>query len=247
MATVYYNTDGSIHSINNGGPDVAFIGSIQLQSVKASDLRKFAGIIYAEASYTGLVQQINPANPDREMQRETFAIALSMFNYVQAKKRKGSDFNFFKLINPATGKNYVHGIVSRDFGEFVNGDPKDHKRANAAIMASMRLLLGPQYQQDMQDIVRGLQGSVWWDGNDLFRRYKEHYRAKQGFQLSNPAHGAIYQNTNIKGAQIISDCVASNPKVLSTGRQYTFLSTMALAGSIFFKLHPQAEAQGVGV
>ena len=245
MATFYYNTDGSIANVNQGGPDVAFIGNIQLQTVKASDMRRFAAIIYSESSYWGLCKEIAPANPYLEMQRETFAIAFTMFNYTMAKKKKGLNYSFFDLLGD---KNYTHGIGSREYNDFMEGNPKDRHRGQAVVMATMRLLLGPQYQQDMQDVVQGLDGAVFWDGNDLFRRFREHYRAKQGFELSNPAHGAAYQNvTSVQGAQIITSNPASNPNVIKTGRQYTFMSTITLAGTIFFKLHPQAVQQGVGV
>ena len=243
MATFYYNTDGSISNVNQGGPDVAFIGNIQLQTVKASDMRRFAAIIYAESSFWGLVQQIAPANPYLEMQRETFAMAYTMFNYTMAKKRKTGKYGFFDLLYD---EKYVHGIKSRDFTEFMEGNPKDLRRSQAVVMASMRLFLGPQYQRDMQDVIQRLNGALYWDGNDLFRRFKAHWRGVNGFVLSDPAHGAIYQNvTSISGTQVISTTPATREYIVNQGIQYVYLSTTTFAGSIFFKFHPQGEKLGV--
>ncbi|MDX2303334.1 MAG: hypothetical protein NW226_11065 [Microscillaceae bacterium] len=249
MATYYFNTDGSIANINQGGPDVAFIGNLQVQTVNATDLRKFAAIVYSESSFWGLVQQIAPANPFLEMQRETFGITFTMFTYARAKnaamQRAGKSYTFHDMLGD---KNYTHGIGSTAYNEFLADTGGDERRRKAVVLAVMRLFLGPQYQQDMQDVIVGLDGAVFWDGNDLFRLFKSHYRAKQGFELSNPAHGAIYQNVSVvKNAQVITSSPASNPNVIAANRQYTFMSTMTLGGTIFFKIHPQAAAQGVGV
>ena len=249
MATYYYNTDGSLADIKQIGPDVAFIGNLQVQSVKASDLRKFAAIVYSESSFMGLVRQIAPDNPYLEMQRETFGITFTMFTYARAKnatlQRIGKSYTFHDMV---VDKNYTHGIGSNAYHEFLADEGGDEQRRKAVILAVMRLFLGPQYQQDVQDVILGLDGATYWDGNDLFRLFRSHYRAKQGFELLEPAHGAIYQNvTVIKNTQVITSSPASNPSVLNHGRQFTFMSTMTLGGTIFFKLHPQAVAQGIGI
>ena len=249
MATYYYNTDGSLDDINRIGPDVAFIGNLQINNVKASDLRKFAAIVYSESAFWGLVKEIAPVDPYLEMQKETFGITFTMFTYSRAKnaalQRVGKSYTFHDML---VDKNYTHGIGSNAYHEYLADEGGDENRRKAVTLAVMRLFAGPQYQQDMQDVIYGLDGAMYWDGNDLFRLFKSHYRAKQGFELLEPSHGAIYQNvTVVKNTQIITSSPASNPSVVNQGRQYTFMSTITLGGTIFFKLHPQAVAQGIGV
>ncbi|MBL7775782.1 MAG: hypothetical protein JNK89_07240, partial [Saprospiraceae bacterium] len=137
---------------------------------------------------------------------------------------------------------YVKGISSPKFNEYFLPGGDDTKRtfANLAV-----LKLFTRQVHDIRDIIFNIQQAAYWDGNDLFRRYRDHYRAKQGFELSDPAHGRLYQRvTIVKGAQVIDSCPAQDPLVAAR-RRFTFLSTMTAGGSIFFRIHPEAAAQGI--
>lgn len=243
MATVNFNTDGSIGGIQEGGQDAALINGQQVPYITGSQLRKYAATVYAEASFFGLVQQINPGNPLGEMAKETFAICYTMYNYAMAKgaafKRAGRVYGLNELLND---KNYTKGISSPAHQEYF-GQGGDQHRKNYANLAVIKLFT--KQTADMQGVIQQMQGAQYWDGNDLFRLYQNHFRAKNGFELSNPAHGAIYQNvTAIQNTQVIASCPATNPNVAAK-RQYTYMSTMTAGGTIFFKIHPQAAAQGV--
>lgn len=243
MATLTYHTNGTLLDRRENGPDVAVFGNIEVPLITASQLQRYAAIIYAEASFPGLLREINPNNPAGELWRETVSIAIAMYNYVRNKStafyRAGRIYGINDLVNDA---NYVKGISSPKFNEYFlpGGDETKRNFANLAV-----LKLFTRQVHDIRDIIMSIQQAAYWDGNDLFRRYKEHYRAKQGFELGDPAHGRLYQNvTIIPGTQVISSCPALDPNVAAR-RQFTFLSTMTAGGSIFYRIHPEAAAQGV--
>ena len=243
MANLIYNASGALEDIRPGSTDAAFYAGQQVPFMSGSQLQKFAGIIYSESSFLGLAKQINPANPTREMERECFAIAVTMYTYARSKaaalQRTGKVYGLNELV---VDSGYTKGINSPKYNEYFSAGGDEGKR-RMATMAVIRLFMRNFW--GFEDILQGLQGAQYWDGNDLFRRYRDHYRAKMGFELSNPLHGRIYQNvTVIQGAQIINSCPAQDPNVAAK-RQYTFLSTMTLGGSIFFRIHPQAAAQGI--
>ena len=243
MATLTYNTNGVLVDRRENGPDVAVFGNVQVPLITASQLQRYAAIIYAEASFPGLLREINPANPTGELWREVVGIAICMYNYVRNKSnafiKAGRVYGINDLVNDV---NYVKGINSPKFNEYFFGGGDETKRsfANLAVMK-----LFSRQLEDIRPVIVSIQQAAYWDGNDLFRRFRDHYRAKQGFELSNPAHGWLYQKvTVIPGTQVITSCPAQDPKVAAR-RQYTFLSTMTAGGSIFFRIHPQAAAQGV--
>lgn len=243
MATLIYNTDAGLVDIQQDGPDKAVIGNQEIPFITGSQLRQYAATVYSESSFMGLVQQIAPQNPLREMQRETFAVAFTMYNYAMAKgaafRRAGRVYGLNELLNDS---NYTKGISSPAHQEYM-GTGGDETRRRMATMAVMRIFT--RQTKDLADVVQNLQGSAYWDGNDLFRLFQTHFRAKNGFELSNSNHGAIYQNvTVVRNAQIISTCPAQNPAVAAK-RQFTYLSTMTAGGTIFFKIHPEAAAQGI--
>ncbi|MEO1654244.1 MAG: hypothetical protein AAFU64_11915, partial [Bacteroidota bacterium] len=225
-------------------PDKSFIWNQEVPYISGSQLRQYAATIYSEASFMGLVQQIAPGDPIREMQRETFAIAYTMYNYAMAKgaafRRAGRQYGLRELL---VDNNYTKGISSPAHQEYLMGQGGDDMRRKFATLAVIKLFT--RQVQDVQDVIQNLQGAQYWDGNDLFRLFKSHFRAKYGFELSNPQHGMIYQNVSVvRNTQTITSSPASNPKV-STKRQYTYMSTMTAGGTIFFKIHPQAAAQGI--
>jgi hypothetical protein len=177
------------------------------------------------------------------MERECMGIAVTMYNYARAKgaafKRANKIYGLNELL---VDSGYTKGINSPKFTEYFSAGGDEAKRRLTTL--SVIKLFTRQFF-DLQDVVTNLQGAQYWDGNDLFRRYRDHYRAKNGFELGNAAHGRIYQNVNvIQGAQIIATCPATDPKVAAR-RQFTFLSTMTAGGTIFFRIHPQAAAQGI--
>jgi hypothetical protein len=243
MASLIYNASGMLEDIRPGTADVAIYAGQQVPFITGSQLQRYAGIIYSESSFLGLARQINPANPSREMERECFAIAVTMYNYARAKgiafQRANRVYGLNELL---VDSGYTKGINSPKFTEYFSAGGDESKR-RMATLAVIRLFMRQFW--GFEDIIQSLQGAQYWDGNDLFRRFRDHYRAKKGFELSNPAHGRIYQNvTVIQGAQIISSCPAQEPAVARL-RQYTFISTITLGGTIFFRLHPQATAQGI--
>lgn len=243
MANLVYDSSGTLIDVKPGGADVAIFGGQTVPFITGTQLQKYSAIIYAESSFLGLVQQIAPANPVRTMELETMAIAITMYNYARAKgaafKRANQIYGLNELL---IDTNYVKGINSPKYTEYFSAGGDDRKR-KLSTLAVLRLFM--RQFSGVQDLITNLQGAQYWDGNDLFRRYRDHFRAKNGFELINPVHGRIYQNvTVIQGAQIIASCPAQDPKVAAR-RQYTYLSTMTMGGTIFFRLHPQASAQGI--
>lgn len=243
MASLIYNSAGMLEDVRSGASDIAIYAGQQVPFITGTQLQKYAAIIYSESSFLGLAKQINPANPTREMERECFAIAVTMYTYARAKGAAFQKANkMYGLADLLVDAGYTKGINSPKFTEYFSAGGDENKR-RMATLAVIRLFMRQFW--GFEDILQQLQGAQYWDGNDLFRRYRDHYRAKMGFELGNPAHGRIYQNvTVIQGAQIISSCPAQDPKV-SVKRQYTFLSTLTIGGTIFFRVHPQAAAQGI--
>ncbi len=243
MASYVYDSQGKLLDIQEFGPDAAFLGTQPVPIITGTQLRKYAAIVYAESSYPGLLREINPTDPNGEMLRETAAIAITMYNYAKAKgtafNKSGKVYGLQELVQDSS---YVKGINSVGYQEYF-GTAGDDNRRKMATKAVMKLFL--RDLADLNDLIKKLQGALYWDGNDLFRRYKSHYRAKMGFELSNPAHGKLYEKvTVVQGVQVLSSCPAVDTAVLAK-RQYTFMSTTTGGGSIFFKIHPQAAAQGI--
>ncbi len=243
MATLIYNPNGALIDIQQGGHDVAIIGNMQVPYITGSQLQKYAATVYSESSFMGLVQQIAPNNPLREMQRETFAITYTMYNYAMAKgaalRNAGRVYGLAELL---VDSNYTKGISSPAHNEYFTSGGDETRRQLATLSVAK---LFTQQTYDVQDVIHQLNGAMYWDGNDLFRLYQNHFRAKNGFELSDPAHGAIYQGVSVvRGTQMIATCPAQNPTVAAK-RQFTYLSTMTAGGTIFFRLHPQATQQGI--
>jgi hypothetical protein len=243
MATLIYNNTGALVDIHQGTQDAAVFNGQTVPFITGSQLQRYAAVVYSEGSYVNLARQINPVNPVREMERESFGIAVTMYNFTRAKnaalKPKGQVYGLNELLQDSS---YTKGINSPKFNEYFSGAGEETRRRIATL--SVIKLFTRQFA-DMQDVVTALQGASYWDGNDLFRRYRDHYRAQQGFQLGMAAHGRIYERVStITGVQVINSCPAQNPTVAAK-RQYTFLSTFTAAGTIFFRLHPQATAQGI--
>jgi hypothetical protein len=51
MATLTYSSNGVLLDRREDGPDVALFGNIQVPIITASQLQRYAAIIYAEASF----------------------------------------------------------------------------------------------------------------------------------------------------------------------------------------------------
>lgn len=243
MATLQYDISGQLLSEDPSGQDVAIINGVTVPYITGSQFREYAATVYSESSFMGLVQQINPANPTGEMEKETFAIALTMYNYAMAKnaafQRAGKSYGLGDLLKDS---NYTKGISSPAHQEYYQTGG-DEQRRRYATLAVVRIFT--RAYQHLAPIEQQLQGGLYWDGNDLYRVYKNHFRAKYGFELSNPQQGALYQNVSVvQNTQVIESSPASNPNV-SAKREYTYMSTMTAGGTIFWKIHPQAAAQGV--
>jgi hypothetical protein len=243
MANLVYDPTGRLTDVQHSQGDTAVFNGTAVPFITGTQLQRYAAIIYSEASFLGLARQINPANPQREMERECMGIAITMYNYARAK---GATFQragrFYGLADLLIDSNYTKGINSPKFNEYfgMGGDDAKRKLANLSVLR----LFTRQFAH-LSGLVSELQGAQYWDGNDLFRRYRDHFRAKHGFELANSAHGRLYQNvTIIQGAQVIQSTQAQDPTVRAK-RQYTFMSTMTAGGTIFFRLHPQAAAQGI--
>lgn len=244
MATLIYSPDGALMDIQQEGPDRAVIGNQEVPYITGSQLRQYAATVYSESSFMGLVRQIAPADPLGEMMRETFAITLTMYNYAMAKgaafQRAGRRYGLNELL---TDSNYTKGITSPAHHEYFTPGVGDETRRRFATLAVIKLFTRQTY--DVQDVIQRLAGAQYWDGNDLFRLFQAHFRAKNGFELSDPAHGMIYQGvTVVPGVQTITTCPAQNPNVAQK-RQFTYRSTMTCGGTIFFRIHEQAAAQGI--
>jgi hypothetical protein len=243
MANLIFDQTGGLADVQQSRVDAAFFNGVQIPFISGTQVQRYAAVIYSEASFLGLARQINPANPQREMERECMGIAISMYNYARAKgaafQRSGK---FYGLADLLVDANYTKGINSPGFNEYFGVGGDDNKRRLATL--SVIRLFTRQFGH-LQGLVTELNGAQYWDGNDLFRRYRDHFRAKHGFELSNSAHGRLYQNvTIIQGAQVIQTIEAQDANVRSR-RQFTFRSTVTAGGTIFFRLHPQATAQGV--
>lgn len=238
---ILFNVDGSLASIDDNTADKAFIGKQEIPFISGAQLRSYAATVYSESSHNGILQFVAPNNILAEMQRETFAIAYSMFNYALAKsaafkKAKRS----YGLADLLVDSNYTKGINSPQHQEYF-GTGGDETRRRQSTLAVAKLFT--KQTSDVTDIIQTLQGGGYWDGSDIFRKFPDHYRCRQGFELSNNLHGDVYKNIpNV--AKSIQTCPATETRV-SEKRQFTFLSTMTAGGTIFFRLHPTAIAQGV--
>jgi hypothetical protein len=238
---IIFNVDGSIANIDENTADKAFIGKQEIPFISGAQLRSYAATVYSESSHNGILQYVAPSNTLGEMQRETFAIAYSMYSYALAKsaafkKAKRS----YGLADLLVDSNYTKGINSPQHQEYF-GTTGDKTRREQATLAVIKLFT--KQTADVVDVIQALQGGGYWDGSDIFRKFPDHYRCRQGFELSNTMHGNVYKNIpNV--AKTIESCPATEARV-SAQRQFTFMSTMTAGGSIFFKLHPNAVAQGI--
>ncbi|TAE72206.1 MAG: hypothetical protein EAZ85_09885, partial [Bacteroidetes bacterium] len=85
MASIYFDTQGSLVRTDEEGDDKAFYNNQEVPYITGSQLQNYAATIYSESSFMGLVRQINPSDPFGEMQKETFAIAYTMYTYAMTK------------------------------------------------------------------------------------------------------------------------------------------------------------------
>lgn len=251
MATLFYDMNGNLQNVSQQGEDVARIADHPVPFIRGSQLQQYAAIVYSEAGGVGLLQQMGYANPIAEMEKETFAIALTMFSYAKAKgaafKRANKRYGLRELL---VDSSYTHGINSpahhEYFGHPNSGDPERRRLSTLAVINLFALMHQPT--PPMQEVMQNAghntpHPTMYWDGMDLFTRYRAHYRAKQGFELSNPNHGRLYSRlTSTRGTHIIESTAANPPK---NGRNFTFMSMMGYGGSIFFRLHDQAIQAGI--
>jgi hypothetical protein len=243
MASLVFDTNGSLIDVQQFGPDAAFVGTEAVPIISGTQLRQYAAMVYAESSFMGLLNEINPEDPFGEMFRETISIAICMYNYTRSKgtafHRAGKVYGLQDLVSDV---NYVKGINGPAYQEYF-GTEGDAERRRLSTLAVLKLFT--RQLDDIRDLIRDLQGAQYWDGNDLFRLFPNHYRARMGFELGSPSHGHLYEKvSSIEGVQVIPDCPAQDPNVAAK-RQFTFMSTTVAGGSIFFKIHPQAVAQGI--
>jgi hypothetical protein len=246
MASLNFQQDGTLEGVDEEGDDKAFYNGQPVQFITGSQLRQYAATVYAEAGSTGLLKQMGYSNIEQEMKRETFAIAYTMFMYAMTRgaavKKAGQFYGLNQLL---TDSNYTKGIVSAGHNEYFSAGG-DQTRRNLATLAVIKLFT--RNTSDVTDVIEGLNGAMYWDGNDLFRLFTNHFRAKNGFELGDPAHGQLYRNITTLYRQTVNQITsspASNPNVTKTGRRYTYLSTFTAGGTIFFKLHPEATKQGI--
>lgn len=239
MATDYYfGGDGAVDNSVQGS-DAAYFNNSKVPYIKASQLRDYAAIVYSEAASQGVVNKIQGGqNVEVEMMRESFAIAQTMFNYVIVKNAalsKAGKGNY-GLKDLLVDKNYTKGLDSPAHQEYYGtaGDTVRRKMATLAILKLFTKNVG-----DVTDITNA--GTLYWDGKDVFEKYKQHYRAKGGFELAHPNMGRLYENL---GVQTISSVTATDPKV-SAKRKYTYQAVLVAGGTIFYKIHPEAAAQGI--
>ena len=169
-----------------------------------------------------------------------------MFTYAMTRgaavKKAGQFYGLNQLLSDS---NYTKGIISAGHNEYF-GSGGDQVKRNYATLAVIKLFT--RDTGDVADVIQGLSGAMYWDGNDLFRLFTTHFRAKNGFELGNPSHGQLYKNVPVLARQTvnqITSSAASNPNVIKAGRKYTYLSTFTAGGTIFFKLHPEATGQGI--
>lgn len=244
MASIYFDSQGALTRIDDEGDDKAFYNNQEVPFITGTQLQNYAGTVYSESSFMGLVRQINPSDPLGEMQKETFAIAYTMYTYAMIKnaafKRAGRSYGLADLL---VDNNYTKGLSSPAHQQYFQQGVGDEDRRKLATMAVIRLFM--RMVGDMAGVIQNLNGAAYWDGNDLFRLFPAHYRCKQGFELSNENHGAIYQNVSVvKNPKVIQTCPATEPKV-SAKRKFTFSSCTTYGGTIFFKIHDEAKSQGI--
>lgn len=246
MALLNFQTDGSLRDVDEEGEDKAFYNGQAVPFITGSQLRQYAATVYAESASKGMLDKMGYSNSANEMMRETFAIAYTMFTYGMTRgaavKKAGQFYGLNQLL---TDSNYTKGIVSAGHNEYFSAGG-DQLRRSLATLAVIKLFT--RDTSDVNDVIQGLNGAMYWDGNDLFRLFTNHFRAKNGFELGDPAHGKLYKNIPELYRQTvnqITSCPASNPNVMKTGRKYTYLSTFVAGGTIFFKLHPEATNQGI--
>ncbi|MCS6821755.1 MAG: hypothetical protein NZ551_07790 [Microscillaceae bacterium] len=248
--SVHFDSSGKFLGQASDNIDVAVWNGNQVPYITGSQLMEYAATVYAESTPTAWLQAQNPSHGvARERTRETFAIVFAMYNYVVigkgvAMKRRNQTYGLAELL---TDTSYTKGITSPAHKEYYEIGKGDEPRRREATLSVIRLFTNQV--QDVQDVIKEMNGAMYWDGNDLFRRFPDHFRCRMGFQLGNPAHGAIYQNLRginptLATTKVITDCPATDPKI-SAQRQFTYLSTFVAGGTIFFRIHPQAIAQGV--
>jgi|GEM_PF-1973301 len=246
MASLTFQPDGTLTNVEEEGEDKAYLNGQAVPFISGSQLRQYAATVYAESASMGLLKQLGYSDTTAEMKRETFAIAYTMFTYAMTKgaaMKKGG--KFYGLNELLTDSNYTKGMISAAHNEYF-GAGGDQTRRNLATLAVIKLF--SRDTADVADVVSGLNGAMYWDGNDLFRLFTTHFRAKNGFELGDPAHGQLYRNIPVLYKQTvnqITSSAASNPNVTNAGRQYTYLSTFTAGGTIFFKLHSQATNKGI--
>ncbi len=243
MASLIYNKAGALEGIQPGVADDAIYAGQRVPYLTGSQLQRYAAIIYAESTYLGLLRQIHPVQPIVEMEREAFAMAVTMYQYARSKSAAFQRAQrFYGLQDLLNDSGYTKGINSPILQEYY-GEAGDEQRRRSATLAVIRLFTRQFW--GFESVVEAVQGALYWDGNDLFRRYKDHYRAKKGFELGHSDHGRLYQEvTSLEGVQVIQSCPATDPAV-AVLRTYTFRSCATFGGSIFFQLHPQALEQGI--
>ncbi|TAG86652.1 MAG: hypothetical protein EAZ20_12370 [Bacteroidetes bacterium] len=244
MASIYFDTQGSLVRTDEEGDDKAFYNNQEVPYITGSQLQNYAATIYSESSFMGLVRQINPSDPFGEMQKETFAIAYTMYTYAMTKNAAFKKLKrSYGLADLLVDNNYTKGLSSPAHQQYFQQGVGDEDRRKYATMAVIRLFM--RMVGDFAGVIQSLNGAAYWDGNDLFRLYPNHYRCKQGYELSDDAHGTIYQNISVvKNAKVIQTCPATEPKV-SAKRKFTFVSCVTYGGTIFFKIHDEAKAQGI--
>ncbi|MEO1654243.1 MAG: hypothetical protein AAFU64_11910, partial [Bacteroidota bacterium] len=241
MITYYFNEDGVQLDKKSGQDKVVYQGAI-LNNITATQFRKYAAIVYAEATYYDLISQISPNAPYEVMKEETLGIASAMINYTTIRfQLSNGDYNLDSMLSD-TG--YISSIGKRLYNEYLNTESGgDMYRRKAASLAVLKIF---GYTRSQADIDR-YQGIMYWNGMNLYRisSYVP-YRAKVGFELSDPAQGQIYQNTHLASqTKVLTSTPATATSTISRNMTYTYFSSHTAGGTIFFRLHSQAIRAGI--
>lgn len=226
---------------------VVFLSQFAHAQSDSSNISKLEAIVYSETTEKSLLVQLYPESKNLqkgekekfeiEMEKEALAIALTCLNYRKAKndafKKAGKVYTLADLVVDA---NYTKGVGSDKNTEYYSekADPLKKRIVKEAVALALSGKGGK--------VAEELNGAAYWNSNNLFRLYPNHYFSKNGFELGKPAHGSLYKN--VKNYKKISTQKATDPN-RSKKRSYTYLSTYTAGGSIFFKLHPEAIAQGI--
>ncbi|TAF66656.1 MAG: hypothetical protein EAZ55_05510 [Cytophagales bacterium] len=230
--SLFLTKDGA--KIENNGAGQVYWNNQPLKIAIPADLfMKWAGVVYAEAASTNLVTQLGMGDVATEMEREGYGIAVTMFNYCEAKSKKLN--KNYTLVDLLSNADYAKALVSTQYQEYQNFSGGDANRRKYAHMGCLRVLLG-NHIADIQQAK-----SLYWDGQDLWTNAK-HFKKNYGFRVTRPEHGGLYRNKNLS----LVSTPALRPDVQQKGIQYVYQSVFTAGGTIFSTLTPEGfKAYGV--